>query len=340
MNSRLLEKFFKKECSPHEVKQVLEWFRDQGLEPEQEEDLRKMWGEVEKEQKDPRDYYDAEELLGLIQGKIVGEGKITFHKTVVDIIPHPWPHWMKIAAVLFITLICSFLVLFHNKMRNDLKPPAEVTIEAPAGVKKTRILPDGSKVVLNSRSSIKYQEGFGEHKREILLLGEAFFEVSKDTSRPFIVHSGGISTTALGTSFNIIHRPSDGLTEVALASGIAEVSAERKIMEKLLPGERLQYDMKDGSLRRDIYDVLETLAWKEGILHFKKAGIDQVVERLEDWYGVDIDLMGNTDNRKNQNWTYTGTFKDQSLENVLTGISFVKDFTFEIQGKEIKMIFN
>ena len=343
MNSKLIEKFFKKECSPHEVKQVLEWFRGQGLQLEQEEDLREMWEEAEKEQQDPKYSSDAQELLGLIQDKMRRNYKVPSHKEVVRhvaILSHPWSHRLRMAAALFIPLVFSCFLLFYAKMGKDIKPQAEVTIENPAGVKRTKILPDGSKVVLNSKSSIKYLETFSEHKREIILLGEAFFEVSKDTLRPFIVHSGGISTTALGTSFNIKYRPSMGLTEIALATGIVQISADFKKTERLRPGERLQYDMKNGSFRTDIYDVLETLAWKQGILYFKKAGIDQVVERLEDWYGVDIDLVWNTNNIKTHNWTYTGMFKDQSLENVLTGISFVKNFTFEIKGKNIKMMFN
>src|SRR5690606_28395577 len=116
----------KKECSPHEVKQVLEWFRGQGLKSEHEGELRKMWGEAEKEQKDFKNYYDAEELLRFIQCKIEGEEKNPFHKRVAALNPRPWSRLMKIAAVLFIPLVCSCLVLFHNKMGNDIQPPAEV----------------------------------------------------------------------------------------------------------------------------------------------------------------------------------------------------------------------
>lgn len=342
MHSKLLEKFFKKECSPHEVKQVLEWFRGQVLKPEQEEDLREMWGEAEKEKQNPQNSYDPQELLKIIHGKMGRSYRIPSQKKVVrhnTINSHPWAHWLKIAAVLFIPLVFSFLLLFQIKVGKDIKPPAEVTIETPAGVKRTLLLPDGSKVVLNSKSSIKYLESFTEHKREIILSGEAFFEVSKDTLRPFIVHSGSITTTALGTSFNIKYLPSNGMTEIALATGIVQISSDSLKIERLKPGEGLQYDMKTGSFRTNIYDVHEALAWKEGILYFKKAGINQVVQRLEDWYGVDINLSRNTDNKRFHNWTYTGMFKDQSLENVLTGISFVKDFTYEIKGKKVKMTF-
>lgn len=342
MHSKLLGKFYKKECSPHEVKQVIEWFRGQGLNPEIEEDHLEMWREAENEKKSPQYSYDPEELLKIIHGKMGRSYRIPLQKKVGKhnaINSHPWSKWLKVAAVLFLPLVLSFLLMYQIKVGKDIKAPAEVTIEAPAGVKRTVLLTDGSRVVLNSKSSIKYLEGFSEHKREIKLSGEAFFEVEKDTLRPFLVHSGSITTTALGTSFNIKYLPTKGSTEIALATGMVQVSLDSLEIERLKPGEGLEYDMKTGSFRTNIFDVHEALDWKEGIIYFKKAGIDQVVQRLEDWYGVEITLSRDTDNRRFDNWTYTGMFKNQTLENVLTGISFVKDFTYEIKEKKVKMTF-
>src|SRR5699024_6685187 len=88
------------------------------------------------------------------------------------------------------------------------KVPAVISLEAPQGIKLTKVLPDGSKVILNSNSSISYTDGFAKDKRELTLQGEGFFQVTKDPARPFTVHTGNIATTALGTSFNVRHHKS------------------------------------------------------------------------------------------------------------------------------------
>jgi ferric-dicitrate binding protein FerR (iron transport regulator) len=343
MNRELIEKFFKNECSPDEVKKVLDWFSSKDLQPWQEDDLRVIWQEVEKDQQDFLSSNNAQEMLRMMHVKMKKGGRVSSIGKPIDNFDHSnllWAKWIKVAAVLLIPLVFTILFLVYTRMEQEIKPIAEIIIETPAGMKRTKILPDGSKVVLNSRSSITYLEEFSEHKREISVVGEAFFEVSKDSSRPFIVNTGGVSTTAVGTSFNVYYRPSEGLAEVSLATGIVQVSANNIMMKNLEPGDRLLYDLTIGSFSMEKYDVLETFGWKDGILYFKKAGIDQVIQRLEDWYGVEIVMQGKTNSEKNKNWIYTGMFEDQSLDNVLKGISYVKNFTYEINGKQIIMIFN
>ncbi|MEX2595185.1 MAG: FecR domain-containing protein [Anditalea sp.] len=347
MNSKLIKKFFRKECTPEEAKQVLEWFSRQGVQPWQEDDQLAFWEEAEKDKHDPQFAHDPKELLGLIHQQMGQRPAVPSdmkrNRPLINL-SDSWAYTLKVAAVLFIPFIFTWLFLHFTQTEQAIKPPSVVTIETSAGMKRTKMLPDGSKVVLNSRSTISYSTGFSESRREVILVGEAFFEVAKDSLRPFTVHSGNLSTTALGTSFNINYRPSRAITEVSLATGTVQVATKDKTSDlkatKLQPGERLNYDIKEASFNTDHFDALETLAWKEGLLYFKKAGIEQVVQRLEDWYGVEIALEGNTGKVKVQDWTYTGMYENQSLENVLTGISYVKDFSFEMNGKNIKLIFN
>src|SRR5690606_18082388 len=112
-------------------------------------------------------------------------------------------YWIKAAAVLIVGVVLAWLLVDPIEGEQVEKEPAVISLEAPLGIKLTKVLPDGSKVTLNSNSSISYTEGFTESTREIKLKGEAFFQVTKDPARPFIVHTGNIATTALGTSFNI-----------------------------------------------------------------------------------------------------------------------------------------
>ncbi len=347
MNSKLIEKFFRKDCTPEEAKQVLEWFSHHKIEPWQEDDLHAIWQEAEQEKHDPQFVHDPQGMLDFIHQQMDQPQKhaVTFkHKRQWISLSESWAYALRVAAILFIPFLFTWLFSDFSQTPQTIESPRVVAIETPAGVKRTTVLPDGSKVILNARSSITYDSGFRENKREIVLVGEAFFEVAKDSLRPFTVHSGNLSTTALGTSFNIYYRPDRDITEVSLATGVVQVVAKDKIRDvkatKLQPGERLNYHIQEASFRTDHFDTLETLAWKEGILYFKKAGIEQVIQKLEDWYGVKIAIEGNTDSVKKEDWTYTGMFKNQNLENVLTGISYVKGFSFEMNGKNIKLMFN
>ncbi|MEQ9438030.1 MAG: DUF4974 domain-containing protein [Cyclobacteriaceae bacterium] len=255
-----------------------------------------------------------------------------------------WEYALRVAAILFFPFIFTWIFLDMPQNQGVIELSGAITVEAPAGVKRTTVLPDGSKVMLNARSTITYTVDSNTHKRETRLMGEAFFEVTKDSLYPFSVHSGGLTTTALGTSFNINYRPDRLVTEVSLVTGSVQVTTKDKTggvkVTKLQPGERLIYDTREFSFQIDNFDTLETLAWKEGILYFKKAGIEQVVQKLEDWYGVEVSLEGNLNRVNAQQWTYTGMFKNQSLEHVLTGISYVKGFHFEINDKNITLMFN
>ncbi len=347
MNSKLIEKFFRKECTPEEVNQILDWFRLQGIAPLQDVEMRVIWEEAKKEKHYPRFTHNPDEMLKLIHQQM--DQRLLPPTPVDSRVPKvrysgSWAYALRVAAIIFFPVLFIWLLQPKADAVEKVIPPKVLTVETPAGTKLTKTLPDGSKVILNARSAIAYASDYGAENREITLTGEAFFEVVKDSLRPFIIHSGNLSTTALGTAFNIIYRPDEAVTKVSLVTGMVRVTTEDttnvRQVTNLRPGEQLNYDKHAGSFHTDHFDTLEALAWKDNILYFSKSGIKQVVRQLEDWYGVSIQLTGNTSKAENQYWTYTGMFKNQNLENVLTGISYVKDFSFEIKEKNVKLIFN
>ena len=308
------------------------------------DDLYAFWEEAEKEKHDLKFAHDPVKMLGRIHQQM--DQKIaapTERRRKMISLSDSWEYALRVAAILFFPFLFTWLFLDVSQNQPMIESPGLITVETPAGVKRTTVLPDGSKVMLNARSAITYTIDSNTHKRVTRLMGEAFFEVTKDSLYPFSVHSGGLTTTALGTSFNINYRPDRPVTEVSLVTGSVQVTTKDKTGElkvtKLHPGERLIYDTNECSFKIDHFDTLETLAWKEGILYFKKAGIEQIVQKLEDWYGVEISLEGNPGKVKAQEWTYTGMFKGQSLEYVLNGISYVKGFRYEINDKNIKLMF-
>ncbi|MCL6265447.1 FecR family protein [Flagellimonas myxillae] len=201
--------------------------------------------------------------------------------------------------------------------------------------KKSRItLPDGSTVFLNNNSKIKYASRFVKD-RQIFLEGEAYFEVEKDASKPFLVKSNGLVTKALGTAFNIkAHKGEQvevGLVEGKISVGAVFEDQNVGIIDK--PGGKATYVSEEGELSLSAYADMDFYKWTERTLVFKAAGFNEIEETLENWYDVDI-----TVHNLNRRVSYTGEFPSESLENVLKRISYVEKFTYRIDKEDERAI--
>ncbi|MDJ1469400.1 FecR family protein [Xanthocytophaga flava] len=190
--------------------------------------------------------------------------------------------------------------------------------------KKVR-LPDGSVVTMNSQSKLIYPARFWGKRREVKLEGEAFFEVKKDAEHPFIIHTNHTETTVLGTSFNVRARKNE--YSVAVMTGKVQFrSKQQKAI--LLPGE---IGMAENTIRKTSFNPKKVIGWKDGILLFEQDNFEYVFKTLEERYGVHIVVAPNTLLKGR----YSGEFKNESLENVLTGIAFTSRFQFRIDKDKV-----
>lgn len=246
------------------------------------------------------------------------------------------------AAVLLIAFSISILANLILKENTDLESIEELKVEivehqAPLGVKSVIKLADGSKVLLNSGSMLRYEENFGFTDERILELeGEAYFEVERDSLRPFIVKSYHLSTRALGTSFNISAYPGEAI-KVSLVSGKVKVSDETNTSreEILAPGETVVSNASRDSWRKQTFDLERVLAWTRRTIHFENTPITEVIRILENWYGVKITVY-NLEKGKQE---MSGKFTNQSLKDVLEGLSYSARFDYIIDKKEVSMNF-
>lgn len=259
---------------------------------------------------------------------------------ITDKIKNTWlKPTLKVAATLALVLCTIFIYTKVSEYNSDqaLSQVSYQTKSNPQGRKSTIFLKDGSKVILNSESSISYDENFSSGIREINLEGEAFFEVVKNHEQPFVVRSGGISTIALGTSFNVRNYRGEDIT-VSLVTGKVSIDKDGNngIDNILMPGEKLSYSRKLQKFEKQKYNDYGDLLWKDGILSFKKASVSDVVANLERWYGVEIEIAVPS----NKKVSYGGVFKDQNLKQVLEAVGFTLNFDYNIDGKKVKIMFN
>jgi transmembrane sensor len=246
---------------------------------------------------------------------------------------------LLVAVVLIFIALGAFVIVSFSDFTTDPTSPANAevaetwTIKAVnRGEKKKFLLPDGSEVIMNSASELRYKNGFGEHHRELVLSGEAFFKVKLDSLLPFTVRSKDLYTVALGTSFIISAFPGVGDLEVKLFTGKVSVEYEKEVsMPKiyLTPGEKASLSNDD--LKKTKFDKEKSLLWTQGVLYFDDMPLSEVIEVLERWYDVDISISG----KGVENRTVSGEFRKDNLENVLTSIGYSTAFDFQIKNKNV-----
>lgn len=231
----------------------------------------------------------------------------------------------------------AFWLLWQNPEAElaqvNKQPQEQVWFERsnPAGQKSNLVLPDGTRIKLNAESSIRLEQALSGKVREVYLTGEAFFDVAHDSTRPFVIHTGEVSTTVLGTAFNVRAYPKEDLT-VAVESGKVAVGENGQAPVLLDADDLLKIDVynKDILLKRDA-DITAQMAWRSGILVYQNALLSEIVRDIERWYGIEVEWS----NSAGDQGRYDGHFDNKSLENVLQGLCYLSEMKYEIKGKKV-----
>ncbi len=248
---------------------------------------------------------------------------------------------LKVAAVFALAICSIFAIYFQVNQQSPEQLAVKLIAKSnDAGRKSTFQLRDGTIVNLNSESEISFHETFSDSVRIVWLTGEAFFDIAKDTLKPFYVITKDVKVRALGTSFNVSGYADNSITKVSLSTGrvLVDLNNENASTDKivLIPGQEISYQKSTQSfLPVTNYNAQEVEGWKEGVLYFKQDGLEQIIKKLERWYGAKIQVVS----APNKRISYSGLFKRQNMRNVLTSIGFVANFDFEINDKNVILKF-
>jgi len=204
---------------------------------------------------------------------------------------------------------------------------ANNTLHIPKGGQYQLTLPDGSKVWLNANSSFTYPLDFGPDNRQVSLLGEAYFEIAEDATRPFTVKSKNITTKVLGTSFNIKAYDEEKTVTVTLSTGKVNVQKGKQTMQ-LAPGQSASSINEHGELEQSNVNIEEVMAWKNGYFSFTNQDIVEVMNSLSRWYNVEVRFGDGLSKRK-----YSGEFsRGHSMERLLHYIEQLGDVKITKEG--------
>lgn len=227
--------------------------------------------------------------------------------------------WLqRTAAILFIPVLMGgiWYYLQQSKLRQEVTSLiVNQTITTQPGTKTHLFLPDSTEVWLNAASTISFPSVFAGNERHILLDGEAYFEVYGNKYQPFIVETKFQTVEALGTVFNLSAYSGDLKFSTTLAEGKVKITdlVKNKNPMFLEPGKQLNYNLQSRSYQEISVRVKDVIAWKDGILVFTETPFHEVVVKLGRWFNADIKIT----DQSIANYRFTGTFTDESLEQVL-----------------------
>lgn len=324
MEKEKLIKFLNGACTPQEEEQIRNWFDRQDSQEELSKMFQNTWDSIEQTSKGPqldKILHKVHQQIGSEKGKKVRSINSNF---------------IGIAAslILFAALAFMFFDFGKSTPEQGLELATVYKRETKSGEKLKLRLPDQTYVILNSNSSIEFDSDYGKEKRFIKIQGEAYFDVASNKEKPFIVDSGELHTTALGTEFNVLSR--NGIEEIALTEGRVKVEIEdtgaiADLFETLDPGQKATFKENDSKIINSNFDPSIVTAWKEGRIQFKRKRLKDIFSDLQNWYGVEFQVPLSL----NMNRKVSGEFNNESLKNILEGLSFSMGFNYSIQDNSV-----
>lgn len=237
-------------------------------------------------------------------------------------------------AMIAVCMVLSALLLMKT-------PQADMMYVMNTGYQSmdSVILVDGTKVMLGAGSRLTYPGEFSESRREVLLSGQAFFDVTPDKEHPFVVKTSNMDITVLGTSFEVFSYEGDKEAETVLLTGKVKVEIpDNKTMESkmyvLTPDEKLTYNAEKG-VRLVRVDADAYSAWRQGKrLSFKNETLKMILDRLEKWYGQRIEC----NLQVAQHYRFTFTVHSEPLELILNYIAHSAPLTYKMIGNNHYLI--
>jgi transmembrane sensor len=261
----------------------------------------------------------------------------------------PRTAWAAAACLLIIGLSWVFFRQSGGRKTATAFTPSLNTVTTKPLSKVKQQLPDGTQVWLNGNSQLTYSTAeFGKTRREVVLTGEAFFDVVKNEQAPFIIHAINVNITVMGTAFNVKAYPQQRNVETSLIRGLIEITTrqdpERKILVK--PNEKIIIPETDSEkpvadngpalysiarLQKDAHQLVSETAWMQSRLSFDNESFEQIAPKMDSWYSVSIHFADSAIARRR----FSFVIEKESLVQTLEALKISYPFDYRIKGSEI-----
>lgn len=237
----------------------------------------------------------------------------------------------KVAAVLIPFLFIASFAIYFNSQVGLFGNDNYSEIYVPKGETMRVLFQDGSEAYLNSDTKMRYPTKFGLKNRKVYIEGEAYFNITSNKKRPFIVESGKTSVTVLGTSFNIEAYNNNDEIQVVLDEGGIVFNADASNYT-ILPSQKIIYNKVTGlTIIINLSKTLQESMWKNNILHFSNTPLNEVVKILNRRFDIQFSI----DDPSALKYTYTLTSKQTSIENILLELGKITPVKFVLKDNVV-----
>ncbi len=240
---------------------------------------------------------------------------------------------LKVAAAVILALIIGSAAYYVGQRQPEHPHMAGVMVDN-AGLSQIE-LSDGTLVTLNRDTKINYPDQFANDIREVSIEGEAFFEVTPNPHKPFIIHAGEATVRVLGTSFSVNAYPENDRIEVIVASGKVEVSKLANLHKITLdPGDKGTFINSSKQLTKSLNDDPNFLAWKTRTFIFTETALTEVIKQLNKVYRVQVELP----NHELDELLLNAHFEKETLDFILEVISNTHGLKIEKHGGHYQLL--
>lgn len=314
----LLIRLFSGEADLNEKKRISDWLDLSAENKKLYSDLREIW--LSSGIETNADNYDLESAILKFRDQINKDQNIQRKQINFD-------RFLKYAAILIVALLLPFSYYMGTRNNSD---DSITTISCAYGDKSSIVLPDSSRVWLNSGSKLIFSSNF-KNGRKVSLEGEAFFDVSKDKNHPFQVKTADVQIEVLGTKFNLKAYPDEKLVSTTLVEGSVKISSEYQ-HELMTPDQKMTFDKESKQVTvQELTDTSSETDWKDGRFVFRNETLAELKPRLERWFDVDIVFVD--DQVKNRR--FTGVLGRESILEAVSYFDRSNYVSCSIQGNKI-----
>lgn len=319
----LIRNYTKGQYSFRDLKRITQWFQDVRYHGDIRSVIDSHWDEFGLNE--THSEKDLSAVFNRLKEKILaGKNTIGFRQRVIYI-------YARVAAILLVPLLVYSAYSLFSRMTDFSNTSPWVEIVSPAGTRTHFDLPDGTKVSMNGDTRLKYKANF-QKNRQLVLEGQAYFNVCHNASSPFILQTEVMDIKVLGTKFSVVSMTGENSVEVILEEGKVQLLGKDNLFaETLNPNEGFFYNKENRSGKIKTVDAVYLTSWKDGLLIFRNEPLGEVMKRIGRWYNVKFDII----DPGAESFRYRATFSDEPLEEVLRLISLTAPVEYRIKERKI-----
>ncbi len=331
MNKEIIDKYFRNQATPEEVKKALKWFETPEGQKYLQERMEVDFALMERDELKPFvPELDSEQLYKSIEKRInrkpfAGKRKSDWLSPI-----------LKVAAMIAVILTTSILYFTQTAdVTDDITESVPVVFQTDDVQQNIITLRDGSVVHLNHDSELIVAKNFLDGTREVTLTGEAYFEIEHDADQPFIIHANQSSVEVLGTAFNVRSLTNTNNVQVAVVDGRVsfanKIHNEKELSVVLSKGQYGYLDIEEQTIAVDEVAIENYMAWKSGRLVFEELALSQVCTQLHRLYQIECRY----ENEEIKDFQLTANFSNDSLEKTLSVIALTLKIDYNIENEQV-----